>query len=57
MIVSSDSNLEDTPPDGESPRQDDKLPKYCGVDKWLSRQLHTLEIAGSNPASRNQMPQ
>ena len=27
------------------------LPCYRGMEKWLTRQPHKLEIAGSNPAS------
>ena len=27
---------------------------YSGVEQWLARQAHNLEVAGSNPAHRNQ---
>lgn len=49
MIVSANSDLGDVPPVQVESWARLKKAQYCGVDKWLSRQLHTLEIVGSNP--------
>lgn len=56
MIVSSNSNLGDTPPDGESPRQDSKLPKYCGGRLMVGHLAHNQNTEFESHV-RNQMPQ
>ena len=55
MIVCSDSNLEDSPPDGDCPGQDGKRPKYCNGGAKVAHQTHILKTAFESHGC-NQMP-
>ena len=57
MIVSANSIPEDVPPaQVESWGKTLNCPNIAEWTRGLSRQPHKLEVAGSNPASRNHMP-